>query len=459
MPDDSRIVVAVSGGPDSICLFHLMAGLSYQISLAHFNHQLRPESDAELGFVQTTANSMKIPFYSQSMNIREFATREKMGIEEAARKARYEFLFRVAAETKSRAVITAHHADDQVETVLMNFIRGAGLKGLSGMPYCQHTSFSDRIMLARPLLDFRKEELVAFCQKNELQYFIDESNKDPMYLRNRIRTQLIPLLSEYNPNFIATVLRNQKALRMDLQYIQESTDSTLEKLGAVQKEGVITFSLEKYSLIPDALKNYVIKELIQRSVPEWMDVSYDLIQNTRDALENRNRSQQLFLENGIYLLVEGGEGILTSDPRMVWKDNWPTIQSEKIIPITEKKIDLDENWVMAVSVSSRVKIGKAFFKNPDPMTAYLDRSKTGDSFKVRFWQPGDVYQPLGMGGKSIKLSDFWINHKIPRRAKEKWPVLEAQGKIIWIPGFQPSHDARITDHTDEILILRLRKGS
>jgi tRNA(Ile)-lysidine synthase len=118
---------------------------------------------------------------------------------------------------------------------------------------------------------------------------------------------------------------------------------------------------------------------------------------------------------------------------------------------------LDENWILKLSVISREDIGDEYFNNTDPMIAYLDRSNLTDEIRIRFWQPGDVYHPLGMGGRSIKLSDIWINHKIPKRAKEKWPVVEAGGEIIWIPGFQPSHRFRITESTNDVLFLRVRK--
>ena len=457
IPDHSRVVEAVSGGPDSICLFHLISGLPYHSTIAHFDHQLRPESGEELKFVKTIAESMGIPFYSQSLNVREFAASENIGIEEAARKARYEFLFHVAAETESQAVITAHHADDQVETILMNFIRGAGLKGLAGMSYCQHTTFSEKIRLVRPLLDFKKEEILAYCGDNNLQFLIDESNYESVYFRNRIRNQLIPLLSEYNPNFIGTVLRNQKALAVDLQYILDQVDSALKSLDVFQKEGVISFSIEKFTPLPDAVKNYVLKDLIQRLDPDWMDISSDLLMAARDVLAKGYRTQFQLLEKGIYLLVEGGEGIITRDPQLVWKNHWPTIQESKLLSISETEFDLDEKWIMDLKITSREKIDSEYRNNPDPMTAYLDMSELKDEILIRCWQPGDVFHPLGMGGKSIKLSDFWINHKIPTRAKEKWPVLEAQGEIVWIPGFQPSHHFRITESTSEVLVLRITK--
>jgi tRNA(Ile)-lysidine synthase len=457
IPDHSRVVVAVSGGPDSICLFHLILGLPYLSTIAHFDHQLRPESGEELKFVKAIAESKGIPFYSQPLNVREFAISENMGIEEAARKARYEFLFHVAAETESQAVITAHHADDQVETILMNFIRGAGLKGLAGMSCCQHTIFSEKIRLIRPLLDFKKEEILAYCRDNNLQFLIDESNYELVYFRNRIRNQLIPLLSEYNPNFIETVLRNQKALAVDLQNILDQTDSALKSLDVFQKEGVISFSIEKFTPLPDAVKNYVLKDLIQRLDPDWIDISLDLIKAAKDVLAKGYRTQHQLLEKGIYLLVEGGEGIITCDPQLVWKDHWPTIHEKISTPISETIFDLDKKWIMELSITTREKINGDYLNNSDPMSAYVDRAQLKDEILIRCWQPGDVFHPLGMGGKSIKLSDFWINHKIPIRAKEKWPVFEAQGEIIWIPGFQPSHHFRITESTREVLVFRITK--
>jgi tRNA(Ile)-lysidine synthase len=144
---------------------------------------------------------------------------------------------------------------------------------------------------------------------------------------------------------------------------------------------------------------------------------------------------------------------------LVWKNDWPTIQNARSISISENEFVLDENWILKLSVISREDIGDEYFNNTDPMTAYLDRSNLTDEIRIRFWQLGDVYHPLGMGGRSIKLSDIWINHKIPKRAKEKWPVVEAGGEIIWIPGFQPSHRFRITESTNDVLFLRVRKNT
>jgi len=160
LQEGSRLVLAVSGGPDSICLLDLLRQLPYYISVAHLNHQLRVEADQEAAFVKKSADFLGMPFFFKSVNVRGLAENQKLGVEEAARNARYKFLFETAEKTNSRAVITAHHADDQIETVLMNLIRGAGLRGLAGMNYCQISHFNQKIPLIRPLLDFWKDDLL-----------------------------------------------------------------------------------------------------------------------------------------------------------------------------------------------------------------------------------------------------------------------------------------------------------
>ena len=459
LQEGSRLVLAVSGGPDSICLLDLLRQLPYYISVAHLNHQLRVEADQEAAFVKKSADFLGMPFFFKSVNVRGLAENQKLGVEEAARNARYKFLFETAEKTNSRAVITAHHADDQIETVLMNLIRGAGLRGLAGMNYCQISHFNQKIPLIRPLLDFWKDDLLDHCTANNLEFFIDQSNLTDHYFRNRIRNNLLPILKEYNPNIKETILRTSKTIASDLGYIQSVLEQEKEELLSPKNDGQVSFSLKKYQTLPDSIKNYMLIDILQSLKADWTEITVELIDQTKNALENNVRMMSRNLGKEAFLLVEGDTVTFTKDPRLVWKDEWPVCLSERLLEVSNCIINLDEDWQFEMRLSNINECRDVVKNNKDSFTAFLDRSIITGELIIRNWVRGDRFQPLGLNGKKVKLSDFWIDRKIPRRARITWPLIVANGEIAWIPGFQPSHLFRVRDTTQEILVLCLQRQS
>lgn len=454
--EGSRLILAVSGGPDSVCLLNLLKQLPYQISVAHLNHQLRAEAEQEAEFVKKMSASLGLPFFIESINVKRMAKTKKIGIEEAARCARYKFLFETAEKENSQAVLTAHHADDQIETVLMNLIRGAGLRGMAGMNYCQTTQFSQRIPLIRPLLDFWKDELLNYCSAYHLNFFIDQSNLSDHYFRNKIRNHLLPILKGYNPNIKNTILRTSKTLAVDFDFIRTSLEQEKEKLRLLKKDDLISFSLNKYRSLPDSLKDYFLIEVLQRIRGDQAEISFDLIDQTKCTLDESNRMVARNLGKEIFLLVEGDTVTFTKDPNLVWKDGWPVCLSERSLELSNCTIDLGQDWHLEMKLSNIDECRNIYKINQDRFTAYLDRSVISDKLAIRNWSHGDSYQPLGMDGKKVKLTDFWIDRKIPSRARITWPLIVANGEIAWIPGFQPSHSFSIRETTREILVLQLQ---
>ncbi|HEY2979690.1 MAG TPA: tRNA lysidine(34) synthetase TilS, partial [Anaerolineales bacterium] len=196
------IVVGVSGGPDSLCLLHLLHQAGYPLLVAHFNHQIRPEAGDEAGAVEQFAARLGLRCVVGSADVSAHAQKNGLSIEEAARALRYGFLFEQARQAGAQAVAVGHTADDQVETVLMHFLRGAGLNGLQGMGYRTILrTFDSAIPIVRPLLGIWREEVLAYCTTYGLQPHFDRSNASPEYLRNRLRHTLIPVLESYNPKF------------------------------------------------------------------------------------------------------------------------------------------------------------------------------------------------------------------------------------------------------------------
>ena len=220
------LVVAVSGGPDSLCLMDILRQAGYHIIVAHFNHKLREESDLEANTVEKMAARLGLPSVIESGDVRAFAKEKKLSIEDAARTLRYRFLFTLARERAAQAVAVGHTADDQVETVLMHFLRGAGLNGLKGMTYRTVLSVFDvEIPLVRPLLDVWREETIVYCAGQGLRPHYDTSNNSLNFLRNRVRHLLIPSLETYNPKFREAAWRTAQSLTADYEILTQSVDA------------------------------------------------------------------------------------------------------------------------------------------------------------------------------------------------------------------------------------------
>ncbi|HSQ40338.1 MAG TPA: tRNA lysidine(34) synthetase TilS, partial [Anaerolineales bacterium] len=222
---DRPVIAGISGGPDSLCLLNILRENGYRVIVAHFNHKLRSDADADANAVEQAASRMNIASVIESGDVREYASTEKMSLEEAARIMRYRFLMDQARRFKAQAVAVGHTADDQVETVLMHFIRGAGLAGLKGMNYRTILpAFDDQIPIVRPLLDAWREETIVYCAAHGLRPRYDPSNDSLDFFRNRLRNQLIPVLESYNPRFREALKRTSLSLSGDHEILTRVLD-------------------------------------------------------------------------------------------------------------------------------------------------------------------------------------------------------------------------------------------
>ncbi len=236
----------------------------YPVIVAHFNHQLRPDSDAEANALEKTTSRKNIPSIFESGDVRAFAEEEGLSIEEAARTMRYRFLFKQARERNAQALAVGHTADDQVETVLMNFLRGAGLTGLKGMTYRSLLpTFDEGMPLVRPLLDVWREETVVYCAANGLRPYYDPSNDSLNFLRNRIRHLLIPQLETYNPRFREAVWRTARSLAGDYAALIEVIDATWNECVHAEQPGMITFHAEMLCNYAPGLQRNLVRRALE----------------------------------------------------------------------------------------------------------------------------------------------------------------------------------------------------
>ncbi len=464
---DQRVLVGVSGGPDSLCLLHLLWKLGFPLAVAHLDHNLRPESSADAQYVGEIAASMQIPFYTSREDIGAYANQHMLSIEEAARVVRYRFLFEQATRCQAQAVAVGHTADDQVETVLMHLLRGSGIAGLKGMvAYSLPNPWSQEIPLIRPLLATWRQEIETYLCSTDLQPLQDASNRDTHFFRNRLRHELVPFLEQYNPNLRRLAWQMADTLaeedRVLLDWAQAAWDSCLVGQG----ENWLAINSSELSGQALALQRRLVRRAVHQLRPGLRDLDYAAVGRAIDAI---NTSGACDLVGGLRLW---------RDDSLVWIATWeaeipalgldgqlwPQLPSRNAIDLPlPGAIDLDGGWrLTAELVAATPEIITAALSNQDPYQANLDADllfTTGAALELRTRRPGDRFQPLGLEGHSLKLSDFFINRKLPHRARDRWPLLVCGETIAWIPGLQLAHNFRLHEDSTRIVHLQLARTS
>lgn len=451
----SKFVVGVSGGPDSICLFDLLTQLPYEIVVCHLNHNLRPTSDEELSFVEKLSSSSKIKFIGKTKNIQEFSIQNGIGIEESARIVRYRFLFEVAQSEKADAVLVAHQADDQVETMLVNLIRGAGFDGLSGMRVKVISEFHKTIPLVRPLLFCWRDEIMDYCTSHHLEFKLDESNLSLTNKRASIRNHLIPELEKYNPKIKRSLTRTQQIIAGDIEFLEESVNRAYKEICFENRNDVISIDLKEFIKFSKSLQRLIIKDILERYFFGQELISFSNIEYIRKLFSHEIRKANLKITKNLFAITSGSKGIIASRFEDVQDRNWPKIDKELLLNFAAGIYSIGNGWVLSIEEKSEKNFQEDFAGNTDRFTAYLDKSALNEALIIRPWIYGDRFEPLGMSGKSMKVSDYWINRKLMAQARTSWPLFLCKQKIIWIPGFQQAHHTKITQETQNIIQMHL----
>lgn len=452
------IVVAVSGGPDSLCLMDILRQAGYHIIVVHFNHKLRENSDLEANTVEQMAARLGLPSVIESADVRAYASQKKLSIEDAARTLRYRFLFTQARRHEAQAVAVGHTADDQVETVLMHFLRGAGLNGLKGMTYRTVLSVFDvEIPLVRPLLDVWREETVVYCAGQGLRPHYDPSNDSLNFLRNRIRHLLIPTLETYNPKFREAAWRTAQSLTADHEILTQSVDAAWRRTVVSESQGLIIFDVSTLTEYPLGLHRYLFRRAVERIAPA-SDITYAALDRATAFIQNGKPSSALPLSGGIRLLREAGQIFVAGVDAFLPFERWPQLPADAdVIPLQlPGQVELPGGWRFACESWNIPALAQEQMQgNEDPFQVWLDADALQGGLSLRIRRVGDHFEPLGMDGHTQKLSDFFTNVKLPHRARERWPLLCAGETIAWIPGYQPSHLFRLTKTSRRILYFTL----
>ena len=465
---DQPLVVGVSGGPDSLCLLDSLHRLGIPLLAAHFDHGLRDESAEEARLVAALVKEMGVPFHLARSDVRALAVKEGLTIEEAARKARYRFLFRTARDNQAQAVAVAHTADDQVETVLMHLLRGAGLSGLKGMvSRVVIPDWDEQIPLVRPLLDFWRSETVAWCAEKTLPALIDPSNQDTVFLRNRLRHELIPELQTYNPNIKAVLWRMANLLAGDWEIIEELTDQACQCCHLEKNEAWVGLSLAELQTLAAGLQRAVLRRAIGLTRAGLRDIHAGAVERCLEWLKNPTRGRWLELGSGLYLGVEWGRVILSETREIPLAEDWPQVVSGAEFSLAVPgKVNLGNQWMVEatlVSSSENLPVDHFFQASQGvgllETAVELDADKLSLPLTVRGLLPGERLAPLGMAGHTLKLADYFTNRKLPQRARHGWPLVISGGEIAWVGGLRLSENFKVNEHTRQVVRLELVRRS
>ena len=448
------IIVAVSGGADSLCLLGKLHEQGYPLIVAHFDHQLRPDSVDDAKFVEELAAQYQLPFLLGTADVNAYAAAHKQTIEEAARNSRYAFFFEQARIHKAQAVAVGHTADDQVETVLMHFLRGAGLNGLKGiLPSTILPHFDAEIPLVRPILHLHRADTEAWCAEHDLIPRQDPTNAETDYFRNRLRHELIPELEKYNPNFRNMLVRTTHALQGDHELLSELIDQTWLQIVKDESSTCVSFHLPSFSLLSHALIRNLVRRGMEKLLPGQTDLTFSTLERAAAFIEDANAPQRVDLASGLFLLKEGDALHLTADEQHLPLSGYPQIGGE-LIPVTvPSKVKLGSSWVLTVSAPET---GHTV-DSDDPFQVTLDADLLTGALTLRSRNPGDSFSPLGMAGKSVKIKDFFINVKLLQRARVHYPLLCMDDEIVWVPGYRPAHHVRVTDVTRRVIRFMLKQ--
>ncbi|MFP3880611.1 MAG: tRNA lysidine(34) synthetase TilS [Dehalococcoidia bacterium] len=495
------VVVAVSGGADSVCLLHVLAKWQKEAGIglyaAHLDHRLRGvESEADVEYVSNLAESLGIPLTIDRQDVAAYRAQKNSSLEEAARELRYAFLARVAREVGANPVATGHTRDDQVETVLMHILRGAGTGGLGGlapcspMPYESETTPSrgklSNLLIIRPLLDTTREETTSYCQKHGLNPRIDSSNVSLSLFRNRLRLQLLPLLRQYNPSVDRALLRLAEIAREDSAFIQQQASELWDEV-ARQEDDTIHLDRKQATELPTALQRQLLRVTVARLAGDIRDIEASHIESARGLL-SKPVGKSLSMPNGLICYTEY-DGLVIARPGPIISGldlagaeqyqpssqcHLPPLAGEVHLKVPGETVL--PGWKVIATIfrqppqeghyeprlygrPEKANRPRKLTQNPphEPISADFDLHKTGTDLFVRRRHPGDRFQPLGMSMPK-RLQDFMVDAKIPRSWRGRIPIVCSPEQIIWVAGCRIDDGVKTTETSRDILHLEFTRS-
>ncbi len=486
LPGERVVVVGVSGGPDSLALLRILSDLvpefGIELHVAHLNHSLRgAEAEADAEFVAGVARAWGLAITVEARDVRGYAVEHRLSIEEAARVVRYGFLRATAARLGAHAVAVGHNADDQVETVLMHFLRGAGLAGLRGMEYKsaipgaaelepgqakEHPASAEltdsagamtSISLIRPLLDVFRSEIEEFLQAEGLQPREDRTNLDTTFYRNRLRHEVIPYLEQFNPNLREVLQHSALSIADDYDLLHAEAERVFSTV-ARRANGAFVFDLKGWRQLPPSMQRATLREAVRRLHSGLRNINWQHIKDARRVALKGETAAEATLPEGLFLVVGYddftiGESMPQPDMPLLHVDEIKLrIGSLVQLPDSQWAVRLDEIQYDPEMTGETTGPGLLW-------SARLDADSMRGDLVLRRRRAGERFQPSGMGGRSKSLHEFMIDEKIPAPLRDLIPILADRDKILWVCGYRVDERAIVTPGTGRLLTVEfLRDG-
>ncbi len=405
LEEGARVLVGLSGGPDSVCLAHILDSMGYEVVAVHCNFHLRgDESQRDEQFVVSLCQQMGWELHRVDFDTQTYAQHRKISIEMAARELRYEHFRSLLHDTQARAVAVGHHQDDNIETLLLNAVRGTGIRGLCGMQPRNND-------VVRPLLCLTRQEILAHLADIQQDFVTDHTNLEDAYARNKVRLDVLPLLEHINPGAMKNLASTQENLTEVMKVYQQAIQQSLAECVEQRANGEIYIHIAKLQSHPSPIS---------------------ILHETLSPL-GFNKAQ---MEDMLHTLHESGK-VFTAEGRRALVDRQHIIVEAAHYPmpaIHQEVVDVQD-----------------LHMQKDPSHAYLDADKLHGELTLRTPRTGDTFAPFGMGGKRKLLSDFLTDQKLTLFEKEHQPLLMDGNEIVWVVGRRSSELYRVDEHTKRVL--------
>ena len=422
---ETRLVVAISGGVDSVVLAHLCKAFHLEFALAHCNFNLRgEESNADEDFVLELAEHLDVEVFIQNFDTQDYAEQHKRSIQMAARELRYDWFYELARQLKFDYILTAHHADDNLETFLINFTRGTGLNGLTGIPVVNDT-------IVRPLLPFSRDDIETFANEKLITWREDSSNSSRKYLRNKLRHEVVPILKEINPQLLDSFQSTLENLNDTADIVEESLNAVAKRAITTIEDNGISYKVSEFKKVNNP-KAYLFEMFKEYGFTQWNDI-VDLL----DAQSGKH-----VLSNS-YRLIKHREHLILTE-----------LKSNTLQNVTLTSVEVQKGIVETPIGDLIFQDTKAIDK-PNQHEIYIDKAKLVFPLEMRIWKEGDYFHPLGMNGKK-KISKYLKDEKLSLVEKENTWLLTSNNEVVWVIGKRADNRFRVTETTTNILKIGLK---
>ena len=440
-----KIVVGLSGGPDSVCLLHILSRMKdewdLEIYAAHLNHQIRGiEAQKDAFYISKLCEEMGITFFIKSINVPEYCERNGVSIEEGARQLRYEMFSEIKDKTKANKIAIGHNLNDQAETILMRIMRGTGLQGLKGIDYIR-----DGVII-RPILDIERKDIEEYCKHYKLNPRIDQSNLESIYTRNKIRLDLIPYMKDnFNSNVIESIVRMGNSLRSDNDYLENEALIKFKDISKINSDSV-ELKINSYTNLHSAIKVRVLRNAIKQILGDTNFIDQRHIDDIIELEDESKIDKVINLPRGIFVYRKKDSIIITNKEIVIEELEFCyNIPSNGFIKIREIGVVI-ETQVMSIDKYKRSKSDKS--------CKWFDFNKIEGGIVARNRRTGDK---IKLSGGSKKIKDLFIDIKIPKEDRSKVPIIADSQGILSVGNIRNSENYKIDSQTKEVLKISFKK--